>query len=97
MAKTVLNRGMMGNVMIMGVFDKFFGLFKSKTERYGGLWVKRFNISKENLDTCIGVARSDPTTRTCAICVALNDKVFHLINKPGEIMHLNCKCEYRQE
>ena len=83
--------------MITDVFENLFGLFRTKTDKYGGLWVKRFNISKENLDTCNGVAKPDPKTRTCAICVALNDTVFHLANRPRLSRHLHCKCEHMQE
>lgn len=83
--------------MIKDAFENLLGLFRSKTEKYGGLWVKRFNMSKENLDTCNGVAKPDPKTRTCAICVALNDTVFHLANKPCLSRHLYCKCEHLQE
>ena len=40
------------------------------------------SVSPENIETCNGVAVGDEKTRTCALCVALNDTVFRNDNKP---------------
>ena len=45
--------------------------------------VIRINDSPENIETCEGNAVEDKTTRTCALCVALNDTVFKNDNKPA--------------
>ena len=36
-------------------------------------FVIRENDSPENIENCSGVAVDDEKTRTCALCVALND------------------------
>lgn len=54
-------------------------------------FVIRKNVSPENIETCNGFAINDDGTRTCAICVALNDTVFKNGNKPN-YNHANCKC-----
>lgn len=46
----------------------------------------------QNIETCKGVAREDPNTRTCKLCVALNHTLFKKKNQPG-FAHSYCKCE----
>lgn len=67
------------------ILDNIFGIS-------GDQFVIRENISPENIETCNGVAVEDDKTRTCALCVALNDTVFRNNNKP-EYYHPNCKCK----
>ncbi len=55
----------------------------------------RKNVSPENIETCKGAAVEDENTRTCALCVALNDTVFKNNNKP-EYYHPNCKCKIKE-
>ena len=57
----------------------------------GNGFVIRENVSSENIETCNGVSINDDKTRTCFLCVALNDTVFRNNNKP-EYYHPNCKC-----
>ncbi len=61
----------------------------------GDAFTMRVNASPENIETCNGVAVKDETTRTCALCVALNDTVFKNDNKP-EYYHPNCKCKIKE-
>lgn len=70
---------------IKGMVDGLFGL-------NNGEWVKRKNLSPETIETCDGEAKEDTKTKTCAICVALNQTVFKNDNKP-DYYHYNCKCE----
>ena len=72
---------------IRWVLDNLFG-----TRRDG--FVIRENISTENIETCDGVAVTDDKTKTCALCVALNNTVFKDNNKP-EYYHPNCKCKIK--
>ena len=58
----------------------------------GDGWVIRQNVSRENIETCNGVAKADEKTKTCLYCVALNKTVF-LNNKKPEYLHYNCKCK----
>ncbi len=55
-------------------------------------FVIRKNVSTENIETKNGEAVADEKTRTCALCVALNETVFKNDNKP-EYYHPNCKCK----
>lgn len=73
---------------IRWVLDNLFG-----TRRDG--FVIRENISTENIETCDGVAVTDDKTKTCALCVALNNTVFKDNNKP-EYYHPNCKCKIKK-
>lgn len=50
------------------------------------------NISKENIETCNGEAQQDEASRTCALCVTLNETIFKNNNKP-DYYHLHCKCK----
>ena len=70
---------------IKGMVDGLFGLNK-------GEWIKRKNLSPETIETRNGEAKEDTKTKTCAICVALNQTVFKNDNKP-DFYHYNCKCE----
>ncbi|MBQ9103523.1 MAG: hypothetical protein IJY57_00320 [Clostridia bacterium] len=70
---------------IKWILDNIFGI-------NGDKFVIRKNVSKENIETCNGIAVDDDTTNTCALCVALNDTVFKNNNKP-EYYHRNCKCQ----
>lgn len=70
---------------IKWILDNIFGI-------NGNKFVIRKNVSKENIETCNGIAVDDDTTNTCALCVALNDTVFKNNNKP-EYYHRNCKCQ----
>ena len=45
-------------------------------------FVIRENESPEDIETSSGVAVTDEKTRTCALCVALNNTVFRNDNKP---------------
>ena len=45
-------------------------------------FVIRENESPEDIETSSGVAATDEKTRTCALCVALNNTVFRNDNKP---------------
>ena len=58
----------------------------------GDVWVKRVGFSRYDLDVLNGVARADPETRACVLCVALNNTIFKNTNKP-EYYHLRCKCK----
>ena len=55
-------------------------------------FVIRENESPEDIETSSGVAATDENTRTCALCVALNNTVFRNDNKP-EYYHPHCKCK----
>ena len=68
--------------------NRLFGL---EEERF----VIRINDSPENIETCEGNAVEDKTTRTCALCAALNDTVFKNDNKP-EYRHPHCKCKMKE-
>ncbi len=70
---------------VQWVLDNIWGI-------NGDTFVIRKNDSPENIETCNGEAIEDKKTRTCALCVALNDTVFKNYNKP-EYYHLNCKCK----
>lgn len=61
----------------------------------GNGFVIRENISPENIETCNGVAVKDDKTRTCTLCVALNDTVFRNDNKPI-YYHPYCKCKNKK-
>ena len=58
----------------------------------GNTFVIRKNISPKNIETCNGISTEDGVTRTCSLCVALNDTVFKNNNKPS-YHHLSCKCK----
>ena len=58
-------------------------------------FVIRENLSPENIETCNGVAMQDENTKTCALCVALNDTVFRNNNKPT-YYHRHCKCKNKK-
>ncbi len=73
---------------IRWVLDNMLGL-------NGDVFVIRENASPENIETCKGVAVEDENTKTCALCVALNDTVFKNNNKP-EYYHPNCKCKTKE-
>lgn len=77
---------MFGNIRWM--LDNIFGISEEG-------FVIRENESSENIETCDGVAVKDEKTRTCALCVALNNTVFRNDNKP-EYYHPNCKCENKE-
>ena len=72
---------------IRWILDNIFGI-------RGNGFVIRENISPENIETCNGVAVKDDKTRTCALCVALNDTVFKNDNKPI-YYHPYCKCKLK--
>ena len=65
---------------IRWILDNIFGIS-------GNGFVIRENISPENIETCNGVAVKDERTRTCALCVALNDTVFKMIISLFIIIH----------
>ena len=73
---------------IRWILDNIFGIS-------GNGFVIRENISPENIETCNGVAVQDDKTRTCALCVALNDTVFRNDNKPI-YYHPYCKCKNKK-
>ena len=73
---------------IRWILDNMLGL-------NGDVFTIRKNVSPENIETCNGTAVEDETTRTCALCVALNDTVFKNDNKP-EYYHPNCKCKIKE-
>ena len=73
---------------IRWILDNIFGIG-------GNGFVIRENDSPENIETCNGVAVEDDITRTCALCIALNDTVFRNNNKP-EYYHPNCKCKNKK-
>ena len=54
----------------------------------GNGFVIRENVSPENIENCNGVAVQDDKTRTCALCVALNDTVFKMITNPYIIIRI---------
>ncbi len=62
----------------------------------GDVFTIRKNASPENIETCNGTAIKDENTRTCVLCVALNDIVFKNNNKP-EYYHPNCKCKIKED
>lgn len=76
----------------MSVFDEIKEILLNLFGINGDVFVKRKNISHETLETCNGLAYNDEKTKTCALCVALNQTVFHNYNKP-EYYHLRCKCK----
>ena len=73
---------------IRWILDNIFGIS-------GDGFVIRENASPENIETRNGIAENDGKTRTCALCVALNDTVFGNNNKP-EYYHPNCKCKNKE-
>ena len=73
---------------IRWILDNIFGIS-------GKGFVIRENVSPENIETCNGVAVGDEKTRTCALCVALNDTVFRNDNKPN-YYHPYCKCKNKK-
>lgn len=73
---------------IRWILDDIFGIS-------GNGFVIRENASPENIETCNGVAVEDDKTRTCALCVALNDTVFRNDNKPI-YYHPYCKCKNKK-
>ena len=76
----------------MGVFDGFKEIFNNLFGISGDCFVIRKNISPETLETCNGLAYNDEKTKTCALCVALNQTVFYNNNKP-DYYHFHCKCK----
>lgn len=76
----------------MGMFDDINEIIKNLFSINGNGWVKRKNISSLNLENCNGVATSNESTRTCELCVALNETIFKNNNKP-DYYHSNCKCK----
>ncbi len=60
---------------------------------FGNGFAKRNNKSKNDLETCNGVATDDIESRTCFLCVALNHTIFKIGNLPT-YRHWNCKCGY---
>lgn len=73
----------------MDTFKKIEQIFTNLLN--GNYWIKRKNISINNLNTCNGEAFDDDNTNTCKLCVALNDIIFKKSNMP-EFAHKNCKC-----
>ena len=57
----------------------------------GNGFIKRESKSKIDLETCNGSAIDDEESNTCALCIALNNTVFHNTNKPN-YYHLKCRC-----
>lgn len=76
----------------MSVFEKIGEILKNLFGINGNGWVIRKNASTENIETYNGEAHEDETSRTCALCVALNDTIFRNDNKP-DYYHLHCKCK----
>lgn len=74
------------------MFENLRWILDNIFEIHGNGFVIRENVSPENIETCNGVAASDESTRTCALCVALNHTVFRNDNKPF-YYHPNCKCK----
>ncbi|MCH5159902.1 MAG: hypothetical protein J1F66_03525 [Clostridiales bacterium] len=56
-----------------------------------GGWLIRTNASSKDIEVCGGEATPDPTTNTCARCVAAN-KTAYKPNSIWTITHPNCKC-----
>ncbi|MDD4275786.1 MAG: hypothetical protein WC942_08480 [Clostridia bacterium] len=75
----------------MEIFDSIKEIFNNLFNIYGDGWVIRKNISTKNIENCNGIATSDESTNSCALCVALNDTVFKSNNKPL-YYHVYCKC-----
>ena len=75
----------------MEIFDSMKEIFNNLFNIWGDGWVIRKNISTKNIENCNGIATSDESTNSCALCVALNDTVFKNNNKPL-YYHVYCKC-----
>ena len=58
-------------------------------------WLIRRNESFLDLEICEGTAIYDSSTRTCPLCVALNNTIFLSNNMPN-YRHPNCKCVYNE-
>ena len=56
-----------------------------------GTWILRNNKSKNNIETCNGVATKDIKTNTCELCVAANKTAYRPKNVWTQT-HPNCKC-----
>ena len=74
------------------IFEKYNYILKNIANGDEDFWVRRRNLSPLNIENCNGEARRDEKTRTCEICVALNETVFRNTNKP-DFKHPHCKCE----
>lgn len=58
-------------------------------------WLIRQNESPMDIEICNGKATVDNSTRTCALCVALNRTIFKANNKPN-YNHPYCKCSFKE-
>ncbi|MBQ8178123.1 MAG: hypothetical protein IJ033_02915 [Clostridia bacterium] len=58
-------------------------------------WLIRRNESFLDLEVCSGTAHYDARTRTCPLCVALNNTIFLSNNMPN-YRHPYCKCTYNE-
>ena len=76
----------------MGAFDWVGDVANNLLGVEGDVWVKRISRSALDIEICKGEAVADPTTKTCALCVALNKTIFKNSNKP-DYYHPNCKCK----
>ncbi len=75
----------------MQVFEGIKATLENLFGIKGNGWVKRKSLSPNTIESCNGEAKKDETTKTCALCVALNETIFKNDNKPS-YYHLYCKC-----
>lgn len=77
----------------MAILDNVKSLVEKFFTTNGDFWVTRKSRSNLNIEKCNGVAKKDETKNVCDLCVALNETVFKVYNKP-EYFHPNCTCKY---
>lgn len=74
------------------IFENYENVLNNIIDTEEDCWVIRHNVSPLNIENCNGEARRDEKTRTCEICVALNETIFRNTNKP-DYYHPHCKCK----
>lgn len=74
------------------IFENYENVLNNIIDTEEDCWVIRHNVSPLNIENCNGEARRDDKTRTCEICVALNETIFRNTNKPN-YYHPHCKCK----
>lgn len=77
----------------MTILDNVKSLVEKFFTTNGDFWVIRKSRSDLNIEKCNGIAVKDEKVNACELCVALNETIFKVYNKP-EYFHTNCKCEY---
>lgn len=70
------------------MFDSFNSILENVLGIHGNGFVIRKSTSPKNIESCNGVAVGDDNTRTCALCVALNQTVFKNNNKPNIVIQI---------